>query len=56
MTLREMSADYRISARLLSDRLRILRRQARAKAAVERQGRHADLLTRAIRQYQRRKR
>ena len=30
MTLREMSAEYRISARLLSDRLRILRQQARA--------------------------
>ncbi len=30
MTLREISAEYRISARLLSDRLRILRRQARA--------------------------
>lgn len=30
MTLREMSAEYRVSARLLSDRLRVLRRQARA--------------------------
>jgi len=29
MTLREMSADYRMSARLLSDRLRVLRREAR---------------------------
>jgi hypothetical protein len=29
MTLREISAEYRVSARLLSDRLRVLRRQVR---------------------------
>ncbi|MBP3313855.1 MAG: hypothetical protein J6K84_04270 [Oscillospiraceae bacterium] len=29
MTLREMSEEYRVSSRLLSDRLRVLRRQAR---------------------------